>query len=284
MGSYFVIITCRNSEQIIEKSIHAIQNQTLKPEYIIVIDDGSTDKTREKLLNIQANTNNTSFFVISHKDLGYDVTRVVKNWNEAISFSYNNNLKPTDYHMISTDDTLYPPDYAQKIISFMDNNPKISCVSGEYTKVSGALPHGAGRIVRNSFFKNTIWNGYYPEQMGYESAILYESNRIGYDYTILPSIRFEHIRPLGKEHKFKAFGASMKTLGYHPLYVFARFLKNVVTGTETGRMGAFFMLFFYLSFRPAKTGFNSLYDYQLRDYIKNLQKEKLKKLIRLNIF
>ncbi len=281
MGSYFVIITCRNSEQIIEQSIHSIQNQSFQPKYIIVVDDGSTDKTPEKLLKIKSNYNR--IFVISHEDLGYDITRVVKNWNEAISFSYENNLEPTDYHMISTDDTIYPRDYAEKIISFMDKNPLISCVSGEYTNKPSVLPHGAGRIVRNSFFKNTIWNGYYPEKMGYESAILYESNRCGYNYNILPSIRFEHVRPLGKEHKFKAFGASMKTLGYHPTYVLARFLKNVITGTETGRKGAFFMLFSYLSFKPTETGFNSLYDYQLREFIKNLQKEKLKKLIRIKL-
>ena len=37
------------------------------------------------------------------------------------------------------------------------------------------MPHGAGRFVRNSFFENSCWSGYYPEQMGYESAVPVQS-------------------------------------------------------------------------------------------------------------
>ncbi len=45
MGNYYGIVTCRNSEENIEKAILSLMEQSLKPEYIITIDDGSTDKT-----------------------------------------------------------------------------------------------------------------------------------------------------------------------------------------------------------------------------------------------
>ncbi len=53
MGNYYVIATCRNSEKNIENAILSLHNQTLRPEYIIVIDDGSTDKTQSILNDLK---------------------------------------------------------------------------------------------------------------------------------------------------------------------------------------------------------------------------------------
>ena len=71
-----------------------------------------------------------------------------------------------------------------------------------------------------------------------------------YRYTILPDAKFHHSRPLGTHHKFYEFGASMKTLGYHPIFVWGRFAKYLATGEVTGRIGAFNMLYYYLSYKP----------------------------------
>jgi hypothetical protein len=90
------------------------------------------------------------------------------------------------------------------------------------------------------------------EQMGFESAILYEANSCAFSTYVLNEARFEHIRPLGRVHKFREFGASMRTLGYHPLFAIARFLKYFVTGTVTGRIGSLYMLYYYLTYKPVE--------------------------------
>ena len=76
MGSYYVIVTCRNSESTIEKAILSLHNQTVKPDYIITIDDGSTDNTPKILNKLTKEIEN--LFVITNLDMGYDVTRIVK--------------------------------------------------------------------------------------------------------------------------------------------------------------------------------------------------------------
>lgn len=255
----------------------SIVNQNIPPQYIIVINDGSTDKT--KLLLEKINKNYSNIYVIAHQDWGYNITRVVTNWNEALQFKLNLNLEETDYHMICTDDTIYPKDYSQKIISFMDSRPEVSVCSGQHGKGKSILPHGAGRFVRNCFFYNTRWNGYYPEKMGYESAILYESLRCGYKYSVLNDVIYQHERPLGSNHKFYTFGASMNTLGYHPFYAFLRFIKNLITGQETGRIGAFFMLYYYLTYKPKLSGFDSLFDKETRNFVRKTQIDKIKEMI-----
>jgi glycosyltransferase involved in cell wall biosynthesis len=275
--AYFAVVTCRNSQETIRRALFSIKEQTINPKQVIVINDGSTDKTKDILDNMQKDW--PSLHVISNPDLGYDISRVVKNWNAAIKLNRNSGLQKTDYHMIATDDTIYPPDYAKKIISYMDSNPSVAIASGNYSEYRSVMPHGAGRFIRNSFFEKTIWHGYYPEQMGYESAILYEASHSGFTYTVIGDAIFEHIRPLGETHKFYEFGASMRTLGYLPLFAAARFLKYFVTGEVTGRLGAIYMLYYYLTYTPKSVGYDRMYDKNIRQYIRENQVQRLKNMI-----
>jgi glycosyltransferase involved in cell wall biosynthesis len=273
MGTYFAIVTCRNSVDDIYAALMSLRNQTLTPRYVIVVDDGSTDNTSEILAKMRQGW--PSLYVITHDDVGYDISRVVKNWNEAIAYSREKNLEHTTYHMIATDDTIYPPEYARSLVDFMDSNLEIAVSSGNYTNYRPEKPHGAGRFVRNSFFEQTHWDELYPELMGYESAILYEAERLGYRYAIENNTRFHHSRPLGKHHKFYEFGASMKTLGYHPLFALGRFTKYLATGDVTGRIGAIYMLYYYLSYKPKMVGYDRLYDEELRGFVRKTQRERM---------
>ena len=277
METYFAVVTCRNSQETIRKALSSIKEQKIKPEHVIVINDGSTDKTKDILDDMQKDW--PSLYVITNPDLGYDISRVVKNWNAALKLNRNSGLQKTDYHMIATDDTIYPPDYAKKIMSYIDSNPSVAIASGNYSKYKSVMPHGAGRFIRNSFFQNTVWHGYYPEQMGYESATLYEAGRCGYSYIVIDDAEFEHTRPLGETHKFYEFGASMRTLGYHPIFALGRFFKYFITGEITGRLGATYMLYYYLTYTPKSVGYDRMYDTNIRKYIRESQVHRLKNII-----
>jgi glycosyltransferase involved in cell wall biosynthesis len=280
LSDYFVILTCRNSQSTIRSAIESILKQTVLPEYIIIINDGSTDKTAEIIQEIRSAQ--SSIYVITHPDWGYDIKRVVSNWNEAIRFSKERNLKRTKFHLIATDDAEYSPEYVETLIQSMDSNEKIAIASGTYSEYAPAMPHGAGRLVNNSFLENTIWRGCYPEKMGYESAVLYEADRCGYNHIVISNARFRHTRPLGLGHKFYEFGASMQTLGYHPLFALGRILKYFVTGEVTGRIGAIYMLYYYLSYEPKSEGYDSLYDERIRNYIRTYQLKRLRNIMTMS--
>ena len=274
MGSYYAIVTCRNSENEIESAVNSLLRQTIKPRYIIIVDDGSTDNTHNILKGLKLK--NDKIHVITNPDLGYDIGRVVKNWNNAINLARDLNLEVTDYHMISTDDTHYEEFYAEKIMRNMDSDNRIAVSSGNYDDNSYATPHGAGRFVRNSFFNNVL--GRYPEKMGYESVILQMSLYHGFNNVVNNDARFSHTRQLGANHHFYEFGASMRTLGYHPLFVLGRFMQCFLTGRPIGRIGAIRMLYYYLSYRPKQQGYDSMYDLEIRKAIRIRQKTRIKQI------
>lgn len=277
MGSYYAIVTCRNSENEIESAVNSLLRQTIKPRYIIVVDDGSTDNTHNILEGLKLKNDN--IHVITNPDLGYDIGRVVKNWNNAINLARDLNLEVTEYHMISTDDTHYEEFYAEKIMRNMDSDNRIAVSSGNYDNNSYATPHGAGRFVRNSFFNNVL--GRYPEKMGYESVILQMSLYHGFKNVVNNDARFSHTRQLGANHHFYEFGASMRTLGYHPLFVIGRFMQCFLTGRPIGRIGAIRMLYYYLSYRPKQQGYDSMYDLEIRKAIRIRQKTRIKQIFGL---
>lgn len=272
LGTYFAIVTCRNSRTSIEKAVVSLIEQTVRPNYIIIIDDGSTDATADIIKNMQEKYGN--IHIITNPDLGYDIGRVVSNWNKAIAYARENKLPDTEYHMIATDDTIYEKDYAEKILMLMDADSSLAVASGDYAGQDAHAPHGAGRFVKNSFFNKH--HGLYPEKMGYESLMLYSASKHGFRSLIVKDARFVHLRPLGKNHNFYQFGASMRTLGYHPFFVLGRFLKYFLTGKPIGRKGSLYMLYYYLSYRPKQAGYDSMHSEEMRKYIRKIQLQRIK--------
>ncbi|HEY7696364.1 MAG TPA: glycosyltransferase family A protein [Nitrososphaeraceae archaeon] len=270
-------MTCRNSENEIENAIISLLKQTITPKYIIVVDDGSTDNTNRILQRLKSSNNRV--YLITNPDLGYDIGRVVKNWNSAIGLARKQGLEKTDYHMISTDDTHYEASYAEKIMQKMDSDEKIAISSGNFDDNSYSTPHGAGRFVRNSFFEEFL--DLYPEKMGYESVILQISLYNGFKNVVNDNARFSHTRPLGANHHFYEFGASMRTLGYDPLFVLGRFVQCFVTGRPMGRIGALQMLYHYLSYNPKQVGYDSMYDPEIRKAIRTRQRTRIMQILRL---
>jgi glycosyltransferase involved in cell wall biosynthesis len=275
MGSYNVIITCRNSERDIEHAIMSLIDQSVRPEYLIVVDDGSTDNTPKILSDISARYDYVH--IITNPDLGYDIGRVVENWNKALGLARQLGLEPTRYHMISTDDTQYEKEYCEKIMNYMDSDNSIAIASGNYGNDKPVAPHGAGRFINNLFFSSIL--GTYPQKMGYESAVLYLALKNGWRYLVIPEAKFVHTRELGSAHHFYEFGASMRTLGYHPIFAFGRFIKYFTTGKPIGRLGSVYMFYHYLSYKPKEEGYDSMYDRQLRESIRSIQLARIKEYV-----
>lgn len=108
-----LITTCYNGEQYIENYIHNVLSQTYELVEVIFINDGSTDKTEEMILNYSYKIEDKKYTFI-----------YVKQENKGVSGAINSALKlfTGDYIMLlDMDDILYPDAIKEKT-DFLSSN------------------------------------------------------------------------------------------------------------------------------------------------------------------
>jgi glycosyltransferase involved in cell wall biosynthesis len=279
---YWALITVKNGEKTISKSIESILHQSIKPSLVCVVDDGSKDSTSNLIAKL-ADSYPGIIHTITLEDKGYDIRRIVHNWN--IGCDYVRQLKRKhDYLLISSDDVVFPKDYVKVLIEQMNNDPKLAIVSGsrglEYSDYL-SLPEGAGRLVRLSFFEEIGYR--HPPYYGYEAWILYKAMQLGYNVRKLQDLKYDHVRTFGTGHNFVEYGPAMRCLGYHPLFVLARIARNLITQkTGISRSASIRMLFDYLfQSRWQNDPYFKYFDSDVRTFVRKLQEQRLKNKLHL---
>jgi len=215
-NSYAVLIPCKNGEETIEQTLQSILSQTIPPSKIVVVDDASTDRTREILQKYPE----VLKIHLSH-NLPRDFARVPK----LINLMLRSITKPYIYMMISGDDSVYPRNYVEVLLNEFERDSRLLVCSGSHTKqkiVEEASPHGSGRIIRYSFLRKVQP---FPETIGWESWILFKALQAGGKVKRVSDLPFEHLKAYSS-YSVWTFGQSMYELGYPLWFVLVRVAKN----------------------------------------------------------
>jgi len=221
---YWVIVVAKNAAQNISSTLTSLLNQTIPPTRIAVVNDGSSDGTGEILAEAREND---TIRILTLPDRGYDIRRVPANVNLAIDSDRD---LQSDYLMISGDDCIYPPHYAESIIRHMNKETRIAVASGRPNQL-GIVSHehspsGSGRIIRTKFL-NDVGNQF-PVRAGWEAWLLFKAAQMGLETRLFSELTYSHVRPRGSSHQFTYWGAAMFTLGYCPLYALGRIARSLV--------------------------------------------------------
>ncbi len=105
-----------NAEKYIPKSIESLINQTFSDFELILIDDGSVDKTKD-IINVFSKNDNRIIPIFNEENLG-----LTKNLNRGIALSKGEFIARMD-----ADDISYLTRLEKQLI-FLENNPKIDLV------------------------------------------------------------------------------------------------------------------------------------------------------------
>lgn len=130
-ASVTVIIPAYNAENTIISALKSLFEQTVKPEKIIVIDDGSSDSTKQTVTDFAAENKEIEIEVITQKNAGASAAR-------------NNGIKRvnTAYTAFLDSDDAWHPEKLEKQLKAFTDYPKAVLVSTSST-------------VKNSFSNTT---------------------------------------------------------------------------------------------------------------------------------
>lgn len=149
-----VIITCYNHGQFLAQAIESVQQQTYQPIEIVVVDDGSTDNTREVAKQFAS------------------VKYVFQN-NAGLSAARNKGLKESTGKFLvflDADDWLYPEGVAINL-NYLKRNKHCVLVSGTHDKVDnwGNVIGEEQKVVEKNHYCELLQGNY----IGMHAAVMY---------------------------------------------------------------------------------------------------------------
>ena len=269
-GRVATIIPARNEEKFIGETLAALLNQDITDNNIIVVNDGSEDKTKE-VVNSFPNIE-----LINIENRGFDAhgtPNLAKVINQGLEKLLPDVLY--DYIMILGSDHILPSNYIRKIVDQMDDKRDIAICSGQIKGEKSKVPRGSGRIVRSDFWKTIGLQ--YPLKFGFETYLLIKAQQLGYRINVLNDLISLTSRPTRKSYKketYVSYGKSLRALGYIQLYSAGRIglisLKNP--------KGAFYMLKGYTSSDI------EFYEEDFRSFLRYIQYVRLKQYMKSFLF
>ena len=257
-----VVLNARNEEQVIAKTLESIINQELSPYRIIVINDGSTDNTKEVL---KAFTNIEIINRPVRKESYLARKELADTINQGLLKLHNDNQ--CKFVWLVGGDQIYPPNYTKEIIKRMKEE-SVVIASGTIENEYSTIPRGGGRIVNWEFWKKI--GMLYPVNYGWEGYLILKAQSLGYKTKIYHDIVFINQRKTGTRFnpkRYYYYGLALRALGYTAPYALARIFLFV----KRKPSGAFYMFKGYFS------KYDDLYEPELREYVKNIQKQKIRR-------
>ena len=226
---YAVVILARNEERYIEKTLCAVKKQTVPPNQIVVVNDGSTDRTGE-IASKYADV------VIKLPDRGYGAVGTPE-----LSGVVNQGLRrvkgDVDYVLICGADNILPEDFSETMLNRMKANPKLVVASGtaEGSPYSEHSPRGS-RIVDAKFWRE-LNDLQYPEVWGWESWLYFKALQLGYQARSFRDVVTKPQRPIlthARAWKAELWGKAMYALGYDWKYALGRCALTFVKSPKAG--------------------------------------------------
>jgi GT2 family glycosyltransferase len=278
---HVVIIPAHNEARFIQGTLESLIAQTLKPDRIIVVDDGSTDATREIvqalareepcLSLIEGPPQRTRRYrVVEVFNLGYQTVR-------GEDFSYVSKIDA---------DLVFPPDYFERLFEVLDAHPSIAAGAGMlYDRVGDDLQRwripenyvsGPIKTIRKSVFDQM--GGFVPA-LGWDMVDQVQMRALGFSTVLLPDLAVVHLRKLGSAtgllRGHARHGQCAYTVGSHPAFALGRSIYRMLDPPYV-ILG---LAFGYGYIRAWLAGAEQIPD---RELIRALRREQVYRLFHLN--
>jgi glycosyltransferase involved in cell wall biosynthesis len=123
---YYIIIPTFNEEKFISLTLQSLVDQTVLPSKIVVVNDGSTDKTQEI---IQSFVEKYSFISLVNKTseaIHLPGSKVIQAFNKGLETIDDN----YDFIVKADADLIFPPNYFETISNYFEYDDRIGMAGG----------------------------------------------------------------------------------------------------------------------------------------------------------
>ncbi|TDP57801.1 glycosyltransferase [Flavobacterium dankookense] len=218
---YYIIIPTYNEEKFIALTLQSIVEQTVLPSKVVVVNDGSTDKTEEI---IQSFCDNYPFISLVNK-----TSEAIHLPGSKVIQAFQKGLETLDDHydiMVKIDaDLIFPSNYFETIIKHFQSDERIGMVGGFcYIEKNGDWVlenltdkdhiRGALKAYRKETFKEI---GGLKPAMGWDTVDELLCKFYNWKVVTDESLHVKHLKPTGasynKAARYKQ-GEAFYSLGY----------------------------------------------------------------------
>lgn len=201
----YIVIPAYNEARFIGKTLESLATQSFLPEKLVVVDDGSTDRTAKIVREFSTNYSFISLIEKTSQDTTHAPgSKVIKAFNSGLSSLDEN------YEIICKFDAdlIFPPDYLEKIVSHFRSNPQAGMAGGFCTiekngnwvleNLTGKDHiRGALKAYRKACFKEI---GKLPEAMGWDTVDELLAQFHGWQVITDPNLLVKHLKPTGASY------------------------------------------------------------------------------------
>lgn len=219
-----VVIPVYNEEKNIGSCLSHLLSQTVKPDTIVIVNDGSTDNTVNIVKKIKQDHDGDSIhFCHLPRSSGYGIGYsrnlfLGKEWLDKKN-------KPYDFLMVLDADQRLSPDYIELCVSHFD--PATAIVGGITlgTGFNPDQPRGAHRLLSKTFLDEHP----FPLTYATDSFHFYAAIQNGYKVKVVKEATAKEVRDRHASY-FDNFcrGRECYRLGYKVPYLLGRALKNMI--------------------------------------------------------
>ena len=202
---FLIIIPAHNEEENILPCLESLKNQTFQDFKCVIVNDGSTDKTQERVEKYIGN--NLKFKIHNLKLSKHEPgAKVVRTFNKGLE---TENVEEFDVVCKFDADIIFPDNYLEKVNEVYEKNPKAGMVSGlVYVEKKGewifenlsSKNHVRGPI--KSYRKELFlkMNGL-RAVLGWDNIDVMLCKMHGYETVTIKELWVKHLRPTAYKYK-----------------------------------------------------------------------------------
>lgn len=230
MIKYAIVTPVRNEETYVRKTIESVISQTIKPIQWIIVNDGSTDGTKDIIERYIIKF--PWIKMINLEDRGFRP-------GQGSADVFNKGLRyiesKYDFIVHLDGDVSFSPDYFEKIFEKFSDDPKLGIANGKsYYLEKGKLilyrsadtsTMGPTKVYRKQCFKDI--GGSLIESVGWDMIDDLKAKMCGWRTRSFNDIKFIHHRKIGTRdaNEVKIYieqGEILYFYGYHLLFIIAK--------------------------------------------------------------